>query len=228
MKGMKIDDPRSVELLPAFMQKDEADIALSKAVDELFKDPGSRAEQLRIWDKIDELPEAILDELAWELNIDWYKTSWNITQKRATIKNARLIKSHRGTNYAVEKLIESYLGIAKMYEWWEFNGKPYTFYILVEESVPDQARFDEFVEAVNAGKNARSRLLGIYAYMEHTIVVMAKHEGGAGQFNYLRAGVVPHVMNVGGLGINGAEAENQHQMLNFSYPLAGTGYCGMI
>ena len=99
--GQKINAPNSLRLLPQFMRKDEANIALAKAVDELIRDPGSRAKQLRVWDQIDELPEAQLDELAWELNVDWYKTSMTIEAKRATIKNARLIKAHRGTKYAV-------------------------------------------------------------------------------------------------------------------------------
>ena len=37
--GQKINAPNSLRLLPQFMRKDEANIALTKAVDELIRDP---------------------------------------------------------------------------------------------------------------------------------------------------------------------------------------------
>ena len=221
--GQKINAPNSLRLLPQFMRKDEANIALAKAVDELIRDPGSRAKQLRVWDQIDELPEAQLDELAWELNVDWYKTSMTIEAKRATIKNARLIKAHRGTKYAVEELVSNYLGSGVVVEWYEVNGKPFTFYICTTEDVPDGNVYNEFIEAANAAKSARSRLLGVYAYMEHTIAVLAKHAGGAGAFVYVKAGTRPRIVNVGGLGSITVLAEHETESGIFGYTRPGPG-----
>ena len=221
--GQKINAPNSLRLLPQFMRKDEANIALTKAVDELIRDPGSRAKQLRVWDQIDALPEAQLDELAWELNVDWYKSSMTIEAKRATIKNARLIKAHRGTKYAVEELVSNYLGSGVVVEWYEVNGKPYTFYICTTEDVSDDTLYNEFIEAANAAKSARSRLLGVYAYMEHVITVLAKHVGGAGAFIYVKAGTRPRITNVGGYGSITVLSGHETEPGVFGYTKPGDG-----
>lgn len=221
--GQKINAPNSLRLLPQFMRKDEANIALAAAVDELIRDPGSRAKQLRVWDQIDALPEAQLDELAWELNVDWYKTSMTIEAKRATIKNARLIKAHRGTKYAVEELVSNYLGSGVVVEWFEVNGKPYTFYICTTEDVADDSVYNEFIEAANAAKSARSRLLGVYAYMEHTIRILAQHKGGAGRFLYVKAGTRPRIQNVGGLDTVTVLSGHETEPGIFGYTKPGDG-----
>jgi phage tail P2-like protein len=225
--GQKISAPNTLRLLPQFMRKDEANIALAAAVDELLQDPGSRAKQLRVWDKIDELPESQLDELAWELNVDWYKTSMTIEAKRATIKNARLIKAHRGTKYAVEELVSNYLGSGVVVEWFEVNGKPYTFYICTTEDVEDDSKYNEFVEAANAAKSARSRLLGVYSYMEHTVRILAKHSGGAGAFVFIKAGTNPKIQNVGGLNRATAQSGPETIPSSFAYVKCGTRVCGI-
>lgn len=227
--AMNLSDPKTLNLLPVYMRSDEANVALADIVDELIKDPGSRVEQLRVWDKIDSLPEKMLDELAWEMNIDWYKaTSMSIEAKRATIKNARLIKAHRGTNFAVESLIDSYLGDASLLEWWDFNGRPFTFYILVTSDIEDQSKFNEFIEAVKAGKNARSRMLGIYAYMEHEDSVKCSISGGCGVLVYLRPGTHPHVMWIGETPEITAEALTESQMLHIDYTSPSEGRLGRL
>lgn len=75
MAGMKISDLDFVRLLPAFMRDDEAAIALSKAMNKLIQPPGSRIPTIRTWDEIDNLNEPECDELAWELDIDWYDST---------------------------------------------------------------------------------------------------------------------------------------------------------
>lgn len=223
--GQKIGAPDALRLLPQFMRRDKANAALAAAVSELIRDPGSRARQLRVWDQIDALPEAQLDELAWELGIDWYKSSMAAAAKRAAIKNARLIKAHRGTKYAVEELVSSYLGSGTVVEWFEIGGRPYTFYVCTEESVADASVYSEFLAAVNAGKNVRSRLLGVYAYITHTAAVQARHEGTAGAFVFVRAGTRPAVQNVGALAESAARSAPETLPAAFAYTRCGTRVC---
>ena len=111
MAGMKISDLDFVRLLPAFMRDDEAAIALSKAMNTLIQPPGSRIPTIRTWDEIDNLNEPECDELAWELDIDWYdSTGMSLEEKRETIcllrrglchgvvRNVRLPLHIRGTD----------------------------------------------------------------------------------------------------------------------------------
>ena len=58
MSGMKVSTLDFIRLLPAFMRDDEAAIALSKAMNQLIAEPGSRIQTIRTWDKIDEIGRA--------------------------------------------------------------------------------------------------------------------------------------------------------------------------
>ena len=127
MGGMKVSNMDFIKLLPAFMQDDEAAIALSKAVNKLIGEPGKRLATIRTWDKVDELTEAECNEMAWELDIDWYDSEgMSLTEKRNTIKLAQQIKRKRGTKWAVERLIGAYFGEGYVMEWFEMDDSPNT------------------------------------------------------------------------------------------------------
>ena len=119
MGGMKVSELDFLRLLPAFMRDDEAAIALSKAMNKLISEPGSRIPSIRTWDEIDNMSEAELDELAWELDVDWYdSTGMSLEEKRETLKLAQQIKRKRGTKWAVERLISAYFGEGYVMEWY--------------------------------------------------------------------------------------------------------------
>ncbi len=167
MSGMKLSELDFVCLLPAFMRDDPALIAFGKALNELIGEPCKRLDTIRTWDKIDELNEAECDELAWELDIDWYDSAgMNLTEKRETIKYAQQIKRKRGTKWAVERLISAYFGEGYVAEWFEMDSAPYTFFVLTTETEITDENFAKFVEAANAAKNERSHMAGIYYYWQ--------------------------------------------------------------
>lgn len=155
--GMKIEDPKTVKLLPRFMRDDAADKALASAVDALIKPPGSKVKTLRVWDQIDNLDENMLDELAWELDIDWYEDTMSIDVKRETIKTARLIKEHRGTKWAVEQVVANVFGTGEVQEWYEYGDEPFFFKITTDtQMTPDL--FEKVKKHIERVKNVRSKL----------------------------------------------------------------------
>ena len=167
MGGMKVSNMDFIKLLPAFMQDDEAAIALSKAVNKLIGEPGKRLATIRTWDKVDELTEAECNEMAWELDIDWYDSEgMSLTEKRNTIKLAQQIKRKRGTKWAVERLIGAYFGEGYVMEWFEMDDSPYTFAALTTNANTDSENFNKFVDAVQAAKNVRSHIAGVFYYWQ--------------------------------------------------------------
>lgn len=68
-----------------------------------------------------------LDELAWELNVEWYKSTADIQTKRAIIKSSDKVHAKLGTKWAVEQIITDYFGSGAVREWWEYGGEPYHF-----------------------------------------------------------------------------------------------------
>lgn len=158
MGGMKVSELDFLRLLPAFMRDDEAAIALSKAMNQLIGEPSKRLKTIRTWDKIDNLTDQECDELAWELDIDWYdSTGMSLDEKRETLKLAQQIKRKRGTKWAVERLISAYFGEGYVMEWYEMYGTPYTFVALTTNPHITAENYAKFVEAVKAAKmNART------------------------------------------------------------------------
>lgn len=174
---MKVSELDFLRLLPVFMRDDEAVIALSSAVDKLMGN--MRLDTLSTWDKIDELNEKECDELAWELDIDWYDSaSLSLTEKRETIKLANLIKRKRGTKWAVERVIQMYLGEGGVIEWFEKNppGEPYTFEVYTSNETVTDEMFEQFEKAVAIAKNERSHMVGMsHRYLLNDIVTGQKY-----------------------------------------------------
>jgi len=200
MGGMKISELDFLRLLPVFMRDDEAVIALSKAVDKLLGEPGTRLSTIRTWDKIDDLTEEECDELAWELDVDWYNSAeMDLETKRETLKTAQQVKRKRGTKWAVERLISAYFGEGYVSEWYELGDEPYTFIVLTTEPEVSAENFQKFVEAANSAKNERSHIKGIYYLWQQDPETAVEYSLGSGihKYNFEKCGTVPRVATIG-------------------------------
>lgn len=89
-----------------------------------------------IWSRIDELDEALLDVLAYDLHIDWYDYSYSIEQKRSVIKTSIAVHKKLGTRYAVETALKSAYPNSSIIPWFEEggSGEPYTFDVILDTS----------------------------------------------------------------------------------------------
>ena len=90
---MRLNETEMVKLLPAWMQEDGSDKGLATGCDIISRDAYARLKLLSRWDKIDQLNDAELDEMAWELNIQWYDSTAPIAVKRAVIRSRPLLVS---------------------------------------------------------------------------------------------------------------------------------------
>ncbi len=156
--SQNIKEPRSVELLPRFMQRDEANRAFAQAIDELVRAPAADAASLSVWGYVDLLSSEQLDELAWELSVDWWDSSATLEQKRATIKTARQIKNQRGTVYAVQQVVENAFEAGEVQEWYEYDGSPKHFRVLANTTYPGQEAVDAFRAQIMRAKPASAIL----------------------------------------------------------------------
>lgn len=204
MGGMKLSELDFVRLLPAFMREDEAVIALSKAINELFKEPGARLDTLRTWDKIDELTEEECDALAWELDVDWYdSTGMKLEEKRETLKLAQQIKRKRGTKWAVDRLISAYFGEGFVEEHDEIDGEPFAFTVYTTNPDTMVENYNKFVEAVKAAKNERSHIAHIFYLWLQGLGVEFAFDASLHKYEHKKAGTYPRAALVG----MGTEAE---------------------
>nr|DAO35000.1 MAG TPA: tail protein [Caudoviricetes sp.] len=229
MGGMKVSNIDFIRLLPAFMQDDEAAIALSKAVNKLISEPGGRIPSIRTWDEVDNLSEAECDELAWELDVDWYdSTGMSLEEKRNTIKLAQQIKRKRGTKWAVERLISAYFGEGYVVEWYETDDSPYTFVALTTNTHTDAHNFEKFVEAVKAAKNSRSHLVGVFYFWQQgpDPGIEYRLDTSLHRYDFVKCGTRPRIATVGFIVKPGIELEPDETLHRYGFTHAGEFECG--
>lgn len=147
-----------VRLLPQFMRGDPAVIGLANGLNQIIPELANSIRRLTTWDRLDELSEAELDELAWELNILWYDKAAPVATKRDLIRNSDLVYCHLGTKWAVENVIRSYFGDGSIEEWFEYGGQPGHFRVVSSNPTLNAEKIGEFMAILEKVKRASSHL----------------------------------------------------------------------
>lgn len=154
-------DTKTIDLLSLqtrMMQNDATVQGMSAAFNPQFIQVAEQITNELIFTRIDELPESVLDILAWQFNVDWYESDGSIDEKREAINDALIIKKTQGTPAAVQRVVEIYFGDGRVEEWFDYGGVPGYFRVVTNNpsATGDQAAL--LIKAVNSVKNLRSRL----------------------------------------------------------------------
>ena len=155
---MRLNETEMVKLLPAWMQEDGSDKGIATGCDIISRDAYARLKLLSRWDKIDQLSDAELDEMAWELNIQWYDSTAPIAAKRAVIRNSDRVYAKLGTPYAVEQIVADYFGTGEVREWYQYGGQPHHFKVLSDNPSLVNSNLDLFLKLLRTVKRRSSWL----------------------------------------------------------------------
>lgn len=159
---MKLSNLEFIRLLPQFMHSDTAVQGLAAGIDSIVPQLASEIEKLSTWDRLDELSEAELDDLAWELNILWYDTGATPEVKRNVIRDSDQIYKKLGTRWAVERVISTYFGDGYIEEWFQYDGTPGTFRVYSTNPSITDSKLQEFLNILSKVKRASAQLDGVY------------------------------------------------------------------
>ncbi len=154
---MTLDQITLLDLMPGFMQQDPSTQALCYALEPAFQALADDTLACLIYARIDELPEPVVDEVAWGFNVDFYE-GLTLDQKRAVVKKAMLLEARKGTPAAVEDLIKIVFGDAWIEEWYQYGGEPYHFRVMTSNQAVTGADAERFTVALESVKNLRSVL----------------------------------------------------------------------
>jgi phage tail P2-like protein len=148
---MDLKDVDLLSLQTSVMKTDPTIKALCAALTPQFKQLANEVKLCMIYSRVDELDEVVLDELAWQMHIDWYDATADIEIKRKLIKTAPDVQAKLGTPAAVEDVILAYFGDGQVLEWWEYGGTNGMLNVLTTNgSVTDKlaAQFARVIEPV--------------------------------------------------------------------------------
>ena len=104
--------------------------SVAKELETLYRDNNL----LAIYTRIDELPESMLDLLAYDFKVDWYLYDASITAKRRQIKSLFDVHKHLGTKAAMERALSDVLPDTYVEAWYEYGGRPYHFRVVYDIS----------------------------------------------------------------------------------------------
>lgn len=153
------------KIAPESIKGDKAVSALCTAIDEKLREISVATRLALLLPRLDELPETIVDELAWQYHVDFYEPGADIEVKRNLVRKAIAQHRRKGTPAAVEEVCRVVFQSAKVYENWEYGGKPYHFQVrMIENELPDTSVLERLARAINEMKNVRSWVDGLSFY----------------------------------------------------------------
>ena len=153
-----IDNMLSV--LPTVLAEDTEMQALAVGLAEAVARYREEIDSIRIYPNIDNLPEDLLDILAYDMKVDWWDYEFTLQEKRETLKRCWYVHKHKGTPAAVETALSAIYPDTRVEEWFQYGGEPFHFRITIpmDENSLDAAKHARVMQAVNYYKNLRSVL----------------------------------------------------------------------
>jgi phage tail P2-like protein len=164
-----------IDLVPPNLQSDPQVQAAAAALDSELRSATEAINEALLLPRLDELPEAVVDLLAWQWHVDFYDPALSLTKKRNLVRQAIAWHKRKGTPSAVQDMVSSVFSGGKVYEWFEYGGEPYHFRVETTGVIGGDAIYTQLSRVINAVKNVRSWLDGIYIQREWS---EARYYGG--------------------------------------------------
>ena len=143
------------DILPPSIAPDPQVAAAGKALDPELQSVSHDIREALIVPRIDELPEEVVDLLAWQWHADFYELALNLAMKREMVKGSIPWHRKKGTRWAILKALEMLGMDATFTPWWEITGGiPYTFEIDAWLLDPDNPTNPNGTETIAAARRA--------------------------------------------------------------------------
>lgn len=153
---------------PVGLRENSSVAALGDMTAEALAARDAEIDQLSLYARIDELPEALLDILAYDFKVDWWDPNYTLEEKRRVFKDSWYVHQHMGTKAAVETAISAIYPNTRVLEWFEYGGEPYHFRLdinITNDSI-DSDKQRRVLERLNFYKNLRSHNDGVTYFVE--------------------------------------------------------------
>lgn len=152
-----IFQPKLAQHLPESIRADEQLHAEAVAIDDALEKITSYAKLVLHLPRLQELPDDILDHLAWQWHCDFYSQDLPISAKRKQIIETLYWHRIKGTPAGVEKAISTFMAGAKVEENWQYGGEPY-FFRIITKGLQYLTTEEEILRLIDLSKNVRSWL----------------------------------------------------------------------
>ncbi len=157
---IKLKDCSTIQLLPEAIREDPCVQSTAYALHKTTAMLMEKIERTSVYAAVDIMPEEIVDLLAEEFRAQYYDTTLDVETKRKAVKKALLWYEKAGTLKTVKELTELVFGENVISEWFEHDGRPYTFWleVMALDAWMTDKKMEDFYAALQKVKNTRSLL----------------------------------------------------------------------
>jgi len=144
--------------VPDVLKTDEVMFAVVSTTADALSARLDEIEGVKIYTRIDELPEPLLDILAYDFRVDWWDPNFSLEEKRQTLKDSWNVHRKLGTKAAVVRAISAIYKDTEVLEWFEYDGPPYHFQLLIDATYDgaDPVKHQRVLDRLEYYKNLRS------------------------------------------------------------------------
>lgn len=147
------------EFLPGALRHDPKMIALAKTLTEQLLTVSGSMDNVLIYSRFEELPEEIVDVLAYDMHVDWYEYNYPLQIKRDIVKNSVRVHKRMGTKYAVENVLNSLHPQSHIEEWFEYGGTHHCFRIVINADNKEyKIDIDRIIKSISMYKRLSAHL----------------------------------------------------------------------
>lgn len=100
-----LTDITFADMLPESIRNDATISAAAAALDGEIQAVNSELEKPLLYARLDELPESIIDHLAWQLHVDFWEPDLQIERKRDLVRQSIAWHKYKGTVWAVRQAL---------------------------------------------------------------------------------------------------------------------------
>ena len=117
------------DIIPSSIADDPNVQAIVRAVDPELQSVSQDIRETLILSRLDELPEPVVDLLAWQFHVDLYEPTLPIDVKRTLVRDSIPWHRKKGTRWAVRRALENLGFVPTIKEWFEpdMGTEPHTF-----------------------------------------------------------------------------------------------------
>lgn len=147
------------DIMPENLLADERVKNAAATIDTELSKVARLCSEVLLISRIDELPEDVIDLLAWQWHVDFYDSEYDLETKRKLVKQSIDWHRRKGTPSVVREVVAAILKGAVVSENWEYGGRPYCFSVrLIDGDMPDEEDLAKLVKGIKNVKNTRSHL----------------------------------------------------------------------
>ena len=212
--------------LPSVLRNDDGMYSLAKLIGWIVEDTAGKIDSPSVFQNINEADEAMLDLMAKDNKVDWYDYDADIETKRRQISSNWNVRKQIGTVGAVKLALQKVWPDTTVEEWFEYDGEPGYFQVLLSLNTEGTVPFNKAVRMVEVFKPVRAHIDGYPILRIRCGIVIKTKKSENIRYHVPQAGTVPRRSTHGDKSYEDIVIETRLDGSEYHVPVTGKSTAG--